>query len=125
MDHYHGGHDASPEQLGEYVCPNGHPFPSPVAVSCTCGARVSCVPLSEALAISRQLDTAVVLSDAERSALCWALSITKTCDQCGRVGTRGFKTIPANHEGKTDGIQSFTVCARPKACRKRWPAHAR
>jgi hypothetical protein len=37
------------------------------------------------------------------------------CEQCGRVGTRGFKTIPA-----TEYTTPITVCANGNACRKRW-----
>lgn len=44
----------------------------------------------------------------------------KKCDQCGRVGTRGFKTVPITHKGPTDGIASFTVCVNNRACQGRW-----
>lgn len=40
----------------------------------------------------------------------------KRCEQCGRVGTRGFKTLAAS-----EGIPSITVCTTQGACRKRWP----
>lgn len=45
--------------------------------------------------------------------------VERRCDQCGRVGTRRFVTIPSDHEGPTDGIDSFTVCKDDPACRKR------
>jgi len=34
------------------------------------------------------------------------------CDQCGRIGKRGFKNLID---------PSITVCANKSACRKRWP----
>ena len=36
----------------------------------------------------------------------------RRCDQCGRVGKRGFKNLID---------PSITVCANKNACRKRWP----
>jgi hypothetical protein len=44
------------------------------------------------------------------------------CEQCGRVGTRGFKTVGGEYEfeGRLVG-QSYTVCASTQACRRRWP----
>lgn len=54
----------------------------------------------------------------------------KRCEQCGRVGTRGFKTVGGfEHEvycGPLQGMQTvyireFTVCAATKACRRRRP----
>ncbi len=40
------------------------------------------------------------------------------CEQCGRIGKRGYRTL-ANEHG------SITVCANKIACRKRWPKPAR
>ena len=39
------------------------------------------------------------------------------CEQCGRIGKRGFQTLAR------DDI-SVTVCANKTACRKRWPKPA-
>jgi DNA translocase FtsK/SpoIIIE-like protein len=36
------------------------------------------------------------------------------CEQCGRVGRRGFRTHSSEHA-------EVTVCASKTACRKRWP----
>lgn len=38
------------------------------------------------------------------------------CEQCGRSGARGFKTLTADEHGI-----SITVCSNKTACRKRWP----
>jgi ribosomal protein L28 len=52
----------------------------------------------------------------------------RRCEQCGREGVRGFRTIPAVFvdwlQGR--GVEPFwnppiTVCAAEKACRRRWP----
>jgi hypothetical protein len=40
------------------------------------------------------------------------------CEQCGRTGTRGFRTL------KAPGVPEITVCASDGACRKRWPKPA-
>lgn len=40
----------------------------------------------------------------------------KRCSQCGRLGTRGYRTL-TNDEHRI----SVTVCANKTACRKRWP----
>lgn len=40
------------------------------------------------------------------------------CQQCGRIGTRGFRTYPANPE---TGAAAITVCANTAACSKRRP----
>jgi hypothetical protein len=40
----------------------------------------------------------------------------KTCEQCGRIGTRGFTLYPA-----TAVWRQIVVCANVNACRKRWP----
>lgn len=45
---------------------------------------------------------------------------TRRCSQCGRSGTRGFRTL-TNEEHRI----SITVCANKSACRKRWPQPAR
>ncbi|WP_158838981.1 hypothetical protein [Streptomyces sp. NRRL S-1022] len=45
---------------------------------------------------------------------------SRRCEQCGRSGTRGFRTL-ANKE---HGIR-ITVCANKTACRKRRPKAAR
>ena len=42
------------------------------------------------------------------------------CEQCGRVGKRGFRTL-SNDE---HGIR-ITECSNRRACRKRWPKPAR
>lgn len=54
--------------MSEYVCPNGHPFPSVVAVECDeCGAAVACVPFAEVLkvreAVRVALDTSTTHSE--------------------------------------------------------------
>lgn len=41
------------------------------------------------------------------------------CEQCGRIGRRGFKTLADDEHGI-----SITVCANKNACRKRWPKPA-
>ena len=41
------------------------------------------------------------------------------CQQCGRIGNRGFRTFPANPE---TGAPAITVCVNTTACAKRWPA---
>ena len=46
--------------------------------------------------------------------------LARRCEQCGRIGRRGFHTH-ADHER---GIY-ITVCANKAACRKRWPTPAR
>ena len=38
----------------------------------------------------------------------------KCCEQCGRIGKRGFETLAR------DDV-SITVCTARAACRKRWP----
>ncbi|MEE6264945.1 hypothetical protein V2E29_04690 [Streptomyces diastatochromogenes] len=38
------------------------------------------------------------------------------CEQCGRVGVRGFRVLPA-----TEYTKPITLCASKAACRKRWP----
>lgn len=43
----------------------------------------------------------------------------RSCAQCGRVGKRGFTTLPASEH--TDPI---TICSAKAACRKRWPKPA-
>jgi len=48
----------------------------------------------------------------------------KRCEQCGRTGTRGFKTTPAGVATTSVGevaYPEFTECANRDACRKRWP----
>ncbi|MGW8703296.1 DNA translocase FtsK [Streptomyces eurythermus] len=40
----------------------------------------------------------------------------KYCEQCARVGRRGFRTLTNDEHGI-----SVTVCANKNACRKRWP----
>jgi hypothetical protein len=46
-------------------------------------------------------------------------SETSVCEQCGRVGTRGFKTLITFLDGRAVG--PITVCSNTNACRKRWP----
>lgn len=41
---------------------------------------------------------------------------TQTCEQCGRTGTRSFRTL----EDQEHGIR-ITVCSNVTACRRRWP----
>lgn len=41
------------------------------------------------------------------------------CEQCGRIGKRGYRT----HASEEDGIE-ITVCSAKAACRKRWPKPA-
>ena len=38
----------------------------------------------------------------------------KYCEQCGRIGKRGFRKLINEHG-------SLTVCTAKAACRKRWP----
>jgi hypothetical protein len=40
------------------------------------------------------------------------------CEQCGRIGKRGFRNLIDEHG-------SLTVCMAKAACRKRWPKSAR
>jgi len=51
---------------------------------------------------------------------------SRRCEQCGREGVRGFRTIPAVFVDWLRGVEPFwnpaiTVCAAEKACRARWP----
>jgi hypothetical protein len=54
-------------------------------------------------------------------------SVTKVCAQCGRIGTRGFTSIPDGDvmairlEHIVIAAHSMTVCASKSACMKRWP----
>jgi hypothetical protein len=54
-----------------------------------------------------------------------APEVERRCDQCGRVGTRGFRTSPdadAIHDGKVAvAAHSMTECVNRDACRRRWP----
>lgn len=43
----------------------------------------------------------------------------RCCEQCGRVGKRGFQTLAA------PDIPPITVCTAKAACQKRWPKPAR
>lgn len=49
----------------------------------------------------------------------------RRCEQCGRTGTRGFRSFPdadVIHDGKVAvKARSMTECANKAACRKRWP----
>lgn len=53
--------------------------------------------------------------------------MSETCAQCGRVGTRAFKTLPAVYvDWRPCGVEPFwtdpiTICAAVAACRRRWP----
>ena len=38
------------------------------------------------------------------------------CEQCGRIGKRGFTTLPT-----TEHTEPITTCSAKAACRKRWP----
>jgi hypothetical protein len=40
------------------------------------------------------------------------------CEQCGRIGKRGFRNLIGEHG-------SLTECSNRAACRKRWPKPAR
>lgn len=40
------------------------------------------------------------------------------CEQCGRIGKRGFRNLINEHG-------SLTECSNRQACRKRWPKPAR
>jgi hypothetical protein len=42
------------------------------------------------------------------------------CEQCGRIGKRGFRTLSS----KEHDIE-ITECSNRTACRKRWPTPAR
>ncbi|MFJ9671402.1 DNA translocase FtsK [Streptomyces sp. NPDC101221] len=42
----------------------------------------------------------------------------RRCEQCGRIGKRGFQTIGADEH-------TVTQCVARTACRKRWPKPAR
>lgn len=44
----------------------------------------------------------------------------RRCEQCGRIGKRGFRTLAAEERDIR-----ITVCANKSACRKRWPKPAR
>lgn len=45
------------------------------------------------------------------------MATEQRCEQCGRVGTHGFRTIGA----PARGVEPITVCASHNACRRRWP----
>jgi hypothetical protein len=40
----------------------------------------------------------------------------RRCEQCGRIGRRGFRHLRDDEHGV-----SITVCSNNAACRKRWP----
>ncbi|CAM5249846.1 hypothetical protein SGLAM104S_01599 [Streptomyces glaucescens] len=44
----------------------------------------------------------------------------RRCEQCSRIGKRGFKTLASEEHD----VQ-ITVCSNRAACRKRWPRPAR
>jgi len=44
----------------------------------------------------------------------------RRCEQCGRLGTRGYRTLPA-----TEHTPEIWLCVAAGACRRRWPAHTR
>lgn len=52
----------------------------------------------------------------------------RRCDQCGRVGSRGFRSLPAEPIELNGMVvveaDQFTECAAKAACRKRWPKPA-
>ena len=51
-----------------------------------------------------------------------ATSTERCCAQCGRVGTRGFKTLgPTYIEHLDYTVPAITICANERACMKRWP----
>ena len=43
----------------------------------------------------------------------------RSCAQCGRIGKRGFTTLPA-----TEHTDPITTCSAKAACRKPWPKPA-
>jgi hypothetical protein len=48
----------------------------------------------------------------------------RRCDQCGRVGRRGFKSLGptvVDWLGEPFTIPAITLCANSTACQKRWP----
>jgi hypothetical protein len=48
----------------------------------------------------------------------------RTCQQCGRTGTRGFKVRPAGPVDTALGVidlPEYTECANRHACQRRWP----
>lgn len=49
------------------------------------------------------------------------MAIEQRCEQCGRVGTRGFKTLMSD----LAGVPRITTCSNLNACRRRWPKPAR
>ncbi|MFF7147536.1 hypothetical protein ACFZAO_05615 [Streptomyces griseoaurantiacus] len=48
------------------------------------------------------------------------MTTTHRCEQCGRTGTRGFRTLTDDEHNVR-----ITVCTAKTACRKRWPKQAR
>lgn len=46
--------------------------------------------------------------------------LARHCEQCGRIGKRGFRALRNDEHG----IQ-ITECSNRAACRKRWPKPAR
>jgi hypothetical protein len=50
-----------------------------------------------------------------------ATATQHVCDQCGRVGARGFRVVPPSIDERYGEIPGFTECANKDACRKRWP----
>ncbi|WP_171117854.1 DNA translocase FtsK [Streptomyces sp. Z423-1] len=46
--------------------------------------------------------------------------LVRYCEQCGRIGKRGYRTLSNDEHGI-----SITVCSNKAACRKRWPKPAR
>lgn len=60
----------------------------------------------------------IVQADVDRVAD-WARGVSKMrCQQCGRVGVRGFTRLPSE---AADSFPPIIVCANKDACRKRWP----
>lgn len=45
----------------------------------------------------------------------------RQCDQCGRTGTRQFRTLDMSHIGAPDMV----LCTNKNACRRRWPRPTR
>lgn len=70
----------------------------------------------------------IVQGDVDRVAA-WAPGAARDakqrCEQCGRVGTRGFIAWPEETltlmSGVVETIPAITLCASKTACRKRWP----
>lgn len=76
-------------------------------------------PKDEEIPLNRVILASVLNACRHQSDLYPTLSHlgkAKTCEQCGRVGTRGFRT-----QEPGQGFKPLTTCSNVPACQRRWP----